>query len=207
MMQKNNIFSLVVSILTLAIITIGTTFAFFSGILQRNDAVSVKSAEINFSFKVNPLYNEKNIIPTEDDDIFTAFYNNCIDDLEFGACYAYTINVINEGDQLDIMGRFKVSNDELPNLKYMILDADVVDENGKYAVYKGIEYAKTEFESIGNIIRLDRNETKNLILVVWLSNVDKEQNKETGKTFLGTLTFDSTLGSKITGTITAIVNE
>lgn len=209
--NKNSIFSLVVSILSLAFITIGTTFSFFSTVVKSDEDIKVEAANFKMSVNVTPLYNKKTIIPTNDKDIENAFYNECIDDNEYGACYAYDIAIIGEGNTQDIIANFKTEQQEgLKNLKYMVLDKDTKDENNKYKIYGTPTLAPTqEYEKIGDSpIRLESGKTKNLILIIWLSNQeDKPQDDETDKWFKGYFVVNSTLGPKITGSITASVNN
>ena len=72
--NKNSIFSLVVSILTLAAVTVGSTFAFFSTVIKPEKEIEVKSANFKLSASIKPLYNSMKIIPTEDDDIMKIFH-------------------------------------------------------------------------------------------------------------------------------------
>ena len=183
--------------------TFGTTFAFFSSTVKKNDALEVGSANYKLSLDSRVLYNEKTIIPTNDNDIMLALNNRCIDDLGFGACYAYTITMKSEGEDQEVLGKFQLLAEELPNLKYMILDADNMDDDGNYSIYKDIAFANSEYETIGEPIKLENGNVRSFILLIWLSNLDNSQNKEAGKSFKGNITINSTLGSKITGTINA----
>lgn len=209
--NKNSIFSLVVSILSLAFMTIGTTFSFFTSVVKSNEDVEVKTANFKLAVDVTPLYNEKKIIPTNDQDITKAFYNKCIDDNEYGACYAYDIVITSEGDTQNIIASFKTEQQEgIKNLSYMVLDKDNKDEKGEYIIYGKPSLAPTlEYEKIGDEpIQLESGKTKNLILVIWLSNLeDQEQDDESDKWFKGHFLVNSTLGPKITGSLTASVNN
>lgn len=205
--DKKNIFSLIVSVLTLAFITIGTTLAFFSTIVRSDEEIEVSSANFKLSAKVTKLYNSNKIIPTNDDDIMKAFDNECIDLYGWGACYAYNIEIKGEGDPQDVFGRLKFTDDELPNLKYLILDADNKDDEGNYLVYKNEDYTNSEYVTIGDAIHLENGISRNLILVVWLSNLNRPQDEETNKRFEGHFTVESTLGTKITGMISAIADN
>lgn len=204
--NKNSIFSLVVSILTLAAVTVGSTFAFFSTVIRPEKKVEVESANFRLAAEIKALYNSQKIIPTDDEDIMKAFDNKCIDYKGWGACYAYNLKITSEGDAQDVYAKVKFLDDDLPNLKYLILDADNLDGNGDYKVYKESDYTNNEFTQIGDEIKLESGRSRNLILVVWLSNLNVPQ-EETGKSFTGYLTVDSTLGTKITGSITASVNN
>ena len=60
---------------------------------------------------------------------------------------------------------------------------------------------------MGEKMHFETDDIRNFILVVWLSNLEKPQDEETDKTFTGYLEIESTLGSKITGSINANVNN
>lgn len=205
--KKKKNFSLIISVITLAFMTIGTTFAFFSTVMKSDEDVSVTAANYRLGLKVSPLYNEKKIIPTNDEDIFIALENECIDSKNYGACYAYNVEMKSEGETQDILGKIRVPNNGIPNLKYMILDSDNKDENGNYIVYKDMDYVSGEYESIGDVINLESGKSRNFILVIWLSNLNENQDEETNKTFMVEMTINSTLGTKITGTISADVSS
>lgn len=209
--NKTSVFSLIISIISLAFVTIGTTFSFFTSVIKNTgEELKVETANFKLAVDVTPLYNSKKIIPTNDTDIIKAFNNECVDDNEYGACYAYNIKINSEGDPQDVIGNFKTVRDGIDNLKYMILDADNKDENGNYLIYKEPDFTKLEYEKIGKPIHLEgkeKNTTRNLILVIWLSNTGKIQDEESNKFFTGYFTVNSTLGSKITGSLTASVDN
>lgn len=201
-MKKNieNKFFIVISVLTFIFMGIGTTFAYYTSVImpEGND-LETKSQNIAMSLNVTALYNEKKIIPTNDEDIFTAFENHCIDQHNFGACYAFSIEIVNNGIPQDITGSFKLTNDKLTHLKYLFLDADNGNE-----VFQGITEAHDEFANVGTTIPLDTGESKHLILVIWLSNINSSQDDETGGLFNGEFTAVGSMGNRITGTISAV---
>ena len=110
--KEKNIFSLVISIMTLAVMSLGTSFAFFSSVVRSEEQAKVGSINFKLSAKIEPLYNTKKIIPTNDEDIMKAFNNECIDKYGWGACYAYNIKIVGEGEPQDVYGKFRF--DALP---------------------------------------------------------------------------------------------
>ena len=196
--DKKGMFSLIVSILTLAIMTVGGTFAYFSSISKSSvNAVSVGSASYALNLTISALYNQKSIIPMDDSDAVKAFENGCVDDYDWGACYAYNLVFSCDEQEQDIVPSIKFIREDIPNLKYMILDAD-----DNYSVYKSASYAPSNYENLSeDSIILQPGVDRTLTLVVWLSNLEDDQNDESGKSFTGMISVNSALGNKITGTL------
>ena len=96
---KLNIYA-VLSILTFIVMGIGSTFAYFTANMNaaRGD-MSVSSIKLVMELKVSPLYSELELLPTNDDDIYKAFDNKCLDLVGNGACLAYTIEINNIGQE------------------------------------------------------------------------------------------------------------
>jgi hypothetical protein len=197
--MKNNIenkFYLLISILTFIFMVLGATFAYYTSNVKSNELVEVESTNLNTNLNITPLYNKESIIPTNDNDILKAFNNECIDDYGYGACYAYNIQIENLGVEQDLIGMFSLKSETIKNLKYLILDADNNNE-----IYKDITASSDTEEKIGDYFHLDTGESKNLILIIWLSNLEENQDYDTSGVFTGEFSVNSTIGSKLTGTI------
>lgn len=192
-------FTGIVSILTLIVMGIGTTFAYFSASVNgKFENVSVSSVEIILNLTIAPLYNGKPILPTNDEDIEKAFDNKCVDSKGSGACIAYTIELENSGFEQEGIATFFATSDSITNLKYIILD----NEND-YAILKGPTNAmEVDTELAGVPIKLEAEGDKKLLtIVIWLSNLNEPQDEEQGASFTGQVSFQSTMGAKITGTM------
>lgn len=192
-------FMSIVSIMTLIVMGIGSTFAYFTasaaGGLQN---ATVSSLKIIMNLKIAPLYNGKAVLPTNDEDIERAFRNKCEDDYGNGACIAYTIEIENIGAEQEGIATFFAESETITNLKYVILD----NEND-YAIVKGPTNAMEVDEELSGIpIKLGKDNDRKLITVVlWLSNLDEPQDHEQGGVFEGQVTFQSTAGGHLTGTM------
>lgn len=189
----------IISVLTLIIMGLGSTFAYFTAIGNANlGNATVSSLEIILNLKIAPLYTGKAILPTNDEDIITAFNKSCIDDAGNGACLAYTVELENKGAEQEGIVIFEAESDTITNLKYMILDND-----NNYAVVKEPTSAMIpEDEVTGIPINLPKDIGKKLItVVVWISNLDEPQDHEQGGEFFGKATFTATSGAKLTGTM------
>lgn len=194
-------FSSIISILTLVVMGIGSTFAYFNasvnGALDEN--ISVSSIEVIMNLKIAPLYNGKAILPTNDEDIEKAYKNKCVDSVGNGACIAYVIEIENIGYEQEGVATFLAESETITNLKYMILS-----DSEEYEVLKpptSAMDATVEEQLQGIPIKLQSGENSKLIIVIWLSNLNKPQDEEQGGSFIGQASFISTTGAKITGTI------
>jgi len=193
--RKYNKFLAVTSILTLVIMLIGATFAYFSSVVRAEDPVSVSSVDIRINLNIMPLYNGKLLLPTNDEDINLAYQNQCIDSVGNGACTAYTIEVTNIGDAQEVIGTFKIDNEKFQNLKYMVLDYDTNN------IIKDKTSVTTEFSALGDAYSLDKGQTKKFVLIIWISNLEGKQDEEQGLEFTGIVSINSSSGVKLTGTI------
>ena len=191
----------VVSVLTLIVMGIGSSFAFFtaSGVGEL-ESMNVSSVKIVMNLGIDPLYTGKPMLPTNDEDIDKAFKNQCIDSFGSGACIAYTVIIENLGYEQEGVATFTAESDYIKNLKYMILDND-----NDYAILKGPTPAMnaTDEEHLSGVpVKLKSdNDKKILTIVIWLSNLDEPQDEEQGASFIGQVSFESTAGAKITGTM------
>lgn len=193
-MEKNKNM-MVISILLLIIMLIGTTFSYFSAIAIANNDINVTAAQFGVSLEVTPLYNGKKLIPMNDSDVMTGYNSQCIDRLGYGACYAYNIHIENTGDLIEYTGLIKFTVSDILHLKYLLLDED----NNRYVDALAIE--SSEDQTLGDSFKLDTGESRNFVLVIWLSNLPSPQDADdAGGNFSALVTYRSTNGGMITGT-------
>ena len=194
--MKNNKFMIVISILLIVVMLIGTTFSFFAISTGSNEnAVDMTAATFGASVEVTALYNDRSLIPMDDKDVMKGYNQQCIDDKGFGACQAYTIHISNTGDKNSYTGTIKFNVTDIENLKYLILD----EENNKYVSDTAI--ISGEDQTLGDSFELDTDESRDFVLVIWLSNLNGPQDDyDAGGSFSASVTYESTHGSRITGT-------
>lgn len=194
---KINVYSLI-SILTLLVMGIGSSLAYFNAHMSNyeSDEISVSSINLVVNLKIKPIYTEMLLLPTNDEDIYKAFGNKCFDYVGNGACLAYEVEIENIGQENSGFLTFKYDSNEITNLSFMVLDAE---DNS--IVLQEPTSASNEDVIIGDAIQMESNENKKVIIVLWISNLDKPQNEEQGGTFTGSVSFNSSFGAKITGTM------
>ena len=196
-MKKSNILSIIWS-LAFIFIAIGATFSYFSTMnASSTGAVAAGSGHVGIGLFVTPLFDSKPLIPMNDDDIWKAYDNECIDDNEYGACQAYNVDVVNNGGESDYTGTINFEIGNITNLNYMVLD-----ENDNVYVPKTRINSGTD-QTMGNSFTITDGETKNFKLLIWLSNYTRNQDEEDGGgTYSASMTFESVGGYKISGAIT-----
>lgn len=194
-MKKKDLL-MIISILSLIVIVLGSTFSYFAAFIKsNNNYVSISAGSFGAKVIVSSLYNDKSLIPLNDDDVMIAYNNQCVDMLNRGACYGYNIAVTNLGDEAGYTGTINFNIDDIEHLNYMLLD----DANNVYLEKNAI--VSNSFQSLGNSFILDTGETKNFKLIIWLSNFNYPQDDEdAGGNFSASVTYESTYGSRITGT-------
>lgn len=194
--MKNNKFMVIISILLIIVMLIGATFSFFAiSTGSSNNAVDMTAANFGASVEITALYNDKTLIPMNDSDVMIGYTNHCVDQYGYGACQAYNIHIINTGDEFGYAGTIKFNVTGIENLKYLVLDED----NNKYVSDTAI--VSGEDQTLGDSFVLGNGESKDFVLVIWLSNLMGPQDaQDAGGSFNAAVSYESTYGSRITGT-------
>ena len=192
--MKVNKFLSVISILTIVVMLIGATFAYFSVSTASNEgAIAAEAAYFDIKLAVEPLYTGKSLIPTNDSDIDIAFNNECVDKYNNGACSAYTITVKNDGQEGDYIGNIEFNLVGITNLMYRLLD-----ENGNVYVNDTLIESDT-IQSLGNQFMMTNGDEKTFTLVIWLSNKQYIQDDDDANgSFSASVTYTSSVGSLVT---------
>ena len=192
-MEKNK-FLMVVSVILLIIMLFGATFSYFSVSAKADQNIHIVAANFNAGVTIFELYGGKSLIPMNDNDVMTGYNNECVDIKGYGACYAYNIHVENTGDKFSYVGTINFDVTDIENLKYLVLD----EEKNKYVEDTLIS---GDDQSLGDSFELDTGESRDFVLVIWLSNLEGPQDdQDAGGNFSASVTYESTYGSKITGT-------
>lgn len=194
--MKRNRFVIIISVLMIIVTLIGTTFSFFIASIRGNENISFGSTTFGGIVEVSSLYSNKLIVPMNDADVMTGYANECIDQYGFGACYAYTIHVENTGDAFDYVGNIEFNVTDIENLKYLLLD----EEENEYV--EGTSVVSGTQQTLGDSFTLDSGDSRDFILIIWLSNLEGNQNDyDAGGRFDASVTYTSTYGNKITASV------
>ncbi len=192
-MKKNKLL-MFSSILLLIVMLLGATFSYFAAIARGNENIETAAANFNAGVTISEFYGGNSLIPMNDSDVMIGYNNQCVDKYGYGACYAYNIHIENTGDKFSYVGTINFDVTDIENLKYLVLDED----NNKYVEDTLIS---GEDQTLGDSFELDTGESRDFVLVIWLSNLEGPQDdQDAGGNFSASVTYESTYGSKITGT-------
>lgn len=194
--KKNKILSLI-WIATYTVMVFGATFSYFTS-SRRSEigAVATTSATIGTDLNISALYSNKDLIPMNDVDVMQGYEHKCVDINGYGACQTYSIDITNLGKKSEYTGTINFNLSGIEHLNYLILD-----ENDNI-YYDKIEIISETDQSLGPVIELENNETKNLKLVIWVPNYEYNQNNEDSAGYFSAIvSFESSNGSRVTGTI------
>lgn len=201
---KINAYNLI-SILTLIVMGVGSTFAYFNAHMAESnmDNISVSAINLKMELRIIPRYFELLLLPTKDEDIEKAFENKCLDYVENGACLAYDIEIENIGQPQEGYLTFKYESEQIRNLKFIVVDTD---DNNK--ILQPPTLASEIDTVLEGLIKLDSNQNRRVTIVLWISDLNVAQDEEQGGTFTGFVTFNSSVGARVTGTMNkTIVTE
>lgn len=196
-MMKNNKFLPILYGLTFVVVLIGSTFAYFTQTGGSSDgALAATGAHVGLKLYVEPLYTGKDLIPMNNSDVDTAIQNMCIDKNGYGACQAYTLTVENIGEDLNCNGLINFTLDGITNLNYLLLDED----NNRYVDQTGIVSGTNQ--TLGNNFTLPKETTKSFKLVIWVPNINENQDDyDGGGNFNAIVTYKSSGNVEVTGSI------
>lgn len=202
--NKVNKFLLATSIISTLILVIGATFSYFTiSTRSKLDAIAVEAGSIKLGIGVSNLTSGLRLIPMNDEDIMTAYKQNCIDDKGFGACNFFKFDVSNFSYKQDLIGEINFDVNNIENLRYIVLD----ENDNIYLEKTNVSNGKTTSLPLGEHFILNEGTEisptmRTFKLVIWLTNLEEDQNDyDAGGTYSATVTYSSVNGDVLTGTI------
>ena len=224
MNKKIKVTYVFIASLVLAIMTMGGTYAYLAATAYSavND-VNTDSKTYSISMEITPIeeYTGFSFIPMNDEDVIKALNNKCKDKYDRGACSAYNIKVFGYSNELDyISGYLDISTENMENISYLTLEEKTLspeateEEIATCAEINEKNYCiKQPATSMGNGKELPLGESysvlglqeKNIILVMWLTNLNKNQNTTDIGDFNTTVTILAGNGGEIKGTIASSI--
>lgn len=183
--SKTNLYYGILAVLILIVIIIGSTLAYFSyRTSSKNDVVNIKSGSSGVMVSVTQTSMSGELLPLEDDDILKAYRNKCLDKNNNLACNSYLITMQNLDGVSYLTGNIEfIKSNNLVNLYYMVLDSNdnvyipmtMVDDNKAF--------------TMGDNIRLKSRGSDTYTLIIWLRNIDENQNSEMNGKYVGELSY------------------
>ena len=209
---------LIFVIFIIVISTIGSTYAYLTSTARSGEDATTASTGYNISMRITPIYNGFSMIPMDDSDVMKALKNSCKDKYNRGVCHAYNINVYDYDLGVSaISGSMIVNLDNINNLSYMMFEeSDNYNEdncinidNKNYCLSQDANkiIADTSL-SLGNNYEVIGKDNKNILLVIWLSNLDESQNEFDIGSYNATVTMSlGGNGGEVMGSINGMVNN
>lgn len=202
--NKMNIFLLATSIISTMILLIGATFSYFStSNMSKLNALALEAGKVRLGLGVSELYSGHLLIPLKDELINIAYEQKCRDDLDRGACLAYTLEVFNYSKEHEIEGKIDFTIEGIENLSYMVLD-----ENGKvYLDTTHIDSSASTGLSLGNPFKLEdatevSSTSRKFTLLIWLTDTgDIQDETDASGKFNAAVTYTSSEGGKLTASV------
>lgn len=202
--NKVNKFLLFSTIISTIIMVLGATFSYFT-VSNRSklDALAVESGNIKMGLGISDLTSGILLIPMNDEDIMTAYKNNCIDDNGFGACNVYGFTISNFSSVQEVIGEVNFEVEGIENLSYIVLD----ENDNIYLEKTSVPNGSSSKLSLGDSFTLNNGTevsptVKDFKLVIWLSNKENAQNeKDAGGTYTAIVNYASVDGSILTGNV------
>ena len=207
---------LILFIVVLGVSIIGSTYAYWTATATSpSKSVNTASTGYNIKMLITPLYSDFRFIPMDNSDALTALKNGCRDKYDRGACSAYTININGYDENTNfISGTMDVTLENITNLSYMVLEEqEEYDEDNCVTINEKNYCISTNATPVGDGINLSlgdhyevTNTTEtNLILLIWLTNLDESQNDVDLGDFSSVITFSMGSGGEIKGSIAASI--
>ena len=202
--NKINIFLLISSVFSTLILLVGATFSYFSASnMSKVDALAVEAGKIRLGLGVSELYAGHLLIPLNDSDINKAYAQKCVDDLGYGACLAYTLEIFNYSSEQELVGTIDFTITDIENLSYMVLD----ENNNKLLDVTHIDSSDSKGLTLGSAINVLTGtesvaSSRKITLLIWLSNLEGDQTEaDAAGLFEASVTFNSTYGGRLTATV------
>lgn len=198
-------FYMIIAMLTLIVAIVGATFAYFS--LQASDENTVKgnAAKAGLSLEVRKVSVDASgdLVPLDELLLDKAIKGDtetsnqmCVDKNGNTVCQVYEVKVTNEGSAATaVNGTLTLSAETITNLKWQIMtdqNTPVMD-SGQFKTTDDTEIAKND------TIEASPG-TKSYYIMIWIDEIEEDQNDSDTGAFTGVVSFTSADGSGVTGT-------
>lgn len=204
-----------------AVTTTGATYAYWAATASSGEnVVQTGSTVYSISMGIAPLYSGFSVIPMNDVDALKGLRNQCKDKYDRGACAAYIIDVYGYAGNVNyISGYMDITTNNMQNISYMVLRiSDTYDEDNCVVIERKTADVETVSEnycivreaspmedgvglSLGDKYDVTGTDSTKFILLMWLSNLNYNQNDIDIGTFNAVVTMQIGSGGQIKGSI------
>lgn len=208
--MKKGLFLAILVVLIISAVVFGTTFSFFSASSRNNNIVG-STYNADFGVEVYEVKKSTSLMPVNDDlitSLISKTSNQCVDDNGQEVCSLYKLDVVNNGEALELHGFIRTSNSTYTsdNLKFMVYtkngnsytpmtDPLTITHNSGDTIY----FKKDGSNYITNVANGNTSpQTVSYYIVFWISEINASQNEDQGKIYNCMLGFESIHGDKLT---------
>jgi len=219
-MNKAKTFYTITLVLTLIVMSIGATYAYFAATIKSEDNEPIaKSANYSINLSVLPKYpvpenGPYTLIPMKNElsDKALTGYNGqpCVDKNSAVVCQIYEIYAFEYNKDLDYLsGSLNITTSNISSLSYRVYDEEnnplaiEQDEEGSDVYIKSI--TSGEELSLGDAFYVKGKESLTLNLMIWLSDTGVSQNETDIGTYTGNVTFYTGKAGQISGYISSVI--
>lgn len=216
MTNNRKIIYLIFILVTIVTSITGATYAYWTATTQSaENAVNTSSTIYRISMQITPLYTDRTLIPMNDEQAIKGLSNKCFDKYNRGACLAYRIRVYDYNEDLSfISGFMDINTNGMQNLSYMMYrksneyneDTCVKINEKNYCIVKEPEHMKDGKNlSLGDRYDVIGMSETEFILLVWLTNLQTNQNDTDIGNFNAIVTMQAGNGGEIKGSISSVI--
>lgn len=201
--RRAYLFSLV-GVLTLLVVVIGTTYAFFQ-LTATNNSISGSAYEAGLDLQISPVTSNSNGLVPQNGSYINESVNLGCNDGSNTVCHLYKLNLLNPNSSpITISGTIAFNGIEnMPNLKWstgtLTISESVI--TGANFATEGTT-ASANAVSLGDPITIASGSSSAVYLAIWIEETGVLQ--EDSGIFTATVTYTSSDGQGITSTITAL---
>lgn len=197
-----------IGVITLAFLisVLSISFSFFYMQAKGTNGVKTESARLGLTLDVKRLTNSQTIglYPILDNQLQQAIngtqYGSCVDNANKGRCQVYEVKLTNTGNiTATIMGTLELKpsgeNSKFTNLKWMEIRGE------KDATSFGNIHNYTDKNWKNNYV-MGARASSTFYLMIWISEINNNQNNQDKGAFTGSITFNTTAGAGTSASFT-----
>lgn len=209
-MNIRKIIGAIIGVLAFTALIAGATYAYFTAAVSSNNVVGGTSYKFEVELTVDTIRKASKLIPLSDNLVPTALKKStpCVDNYNYEVCSLYTIVLRNTGTAENLISNIVTgaSTYTTSNLRAALFSYDGTN-------YTAITDNLILNNTMGTSVNFLTNSSQTIIsipdgtstastvtyyLAVWLTETGEDQGADQGKTFTGSINFQSSAGERLT---------
>lgn len=222
-LNKSKIQVLITMMLVLFVSITGFTYAYFAVTASNDEVIRGTAASVDLTLTVEKVFPKSNVehtgvlIPQLSEKVngnsplSTALKNGCVDGNKNVVCQVYKVHIKNAGGTATqvVDGSVSFYGDTdmtvsavsvMPNLRWKLISSVDVSNVSNSVLGENTDLvANNEKNIFADDITLKTNDEYTYHMIVWINETGEDQ-ADMGKSFYGSITFDSSNGTGVTST-------